>query len=161
MNAPGKGLLKVSGILLIIIGAIYTLLGVLALGGSFSQAVVEQTMALTGATATVIRIGAIIMLAMGLFELIVGILGVKNCDKPEKAQTCFVAGIMLVLLVLVNAIMAVMKGSFVWYFTVIDLLFPILYLVGALKNKEASRTGAPEISGNVVEEAKEEAKEEV
>ena len=137
-NAPGKGMLKVVGILFIIVGAIYTLLGILAFAGSFSQAVVEQTAAITGATATVIRVSALVMLILGLFELVAGILGVKNCNKPEKAQTCFIIGVVLVLLVVANAIMSVTKGQFVWYMTVIDLALPVLYLIGALKNKEVA-----------------------
>ena len=90
-QAPGKGLLKVTGILFIIFGAVsvvVTLIGVFM--GTFF---VAAGMSVTGA---VVVVGIIIMCLGGLLEFLAGIFGVKNCDKPEKCNTCIVYGEMCI-----------------------------------------------------------------
>ena len=141
MNAPGKGLLKVSSILFIIFGAISLLMGLLALVGAISGGVINGVEIQTGASAGAILFSALTVIVLAALNLIAGIIGVKNCDKPEKAQTCFILGALLIAVVLVNAIISAVGGQLIWYNVVIGLVLPIIYLMGALKNKEVSGTG--------------------
>ena len=138
MKAPGKGLLKVSSILLIIFGGLGLLLGALTLAGYFTPGVVEVVAAQTGLSAGILLINAIAVVVLAVLNIVAGILGVKNCDKVEKAQTCFTVGIILILLVIVEAAIAAVSGGLKWYSIVIGLVLPVLYLMGALKNKEVA-----------------------
>ena len=141
MNAPGKGLLKVSGILLIIF-AVIGAIGGLAVGGLAIAA---------GAPGLAILMVLSVFAGVAL-NLIAGILGVKNADKPEKAQVCFILGVVMVALQVISAVISIAGRTFQWYSVVIGLVLPILYLVGALKNKEVSTTGVE--GASVIDQAK-------
>lgn len=128
-QAPGKGLLKVTGILFIIFGAVsvvVTLIGVFM--GTFF---VAAGMSVTGA---VVVVGIIIMCLGGLLEFLAGIFGVKNCDKPEKCNTCIVYGVLIIALTLVGNLM----NGFYWT-SVFGYILPVLYFIGAIQNKSAAR----------------------
>ena len=72
-NAPGRGKLKVTGI-------IYTVLGALSILGS---------LLILGAAAGVFSVlGAV----SGVFYLVIGILGIRNCGRPENCGANFVLG---------------------------------------------------------------------
>ena len=137
-DAPGKGLLKVSGILLIIFGGITLLVGILALAGMMMPEVVAIVAQQTGVSATTVVVSAIVVVVLAAVNIVAGILGVKNANKPEKAQVCFVMAVILLLIVIINAILSVVSGQFKIWTIVIEFVLPILYLVGALKNKEVA-----------------------
>jgi len=141
MNAPGKGLLKVSGILMIVFAGL-GLIGAMIIGGIAAGAG-------AGALGFVLVVAVLLGIAL---NLIAGILGIKYCDKPEKAQVCFIMGVVLVALEVISAVSTLFGGTFVWYNVVIGLVLPIIYLLGALKNKEVSGTGVQ--GGSVIEQAK-------
>jgi len=141
MNAPGKGLLKVSGILLIIAGGFWLLLGVLAALGMLVPGVLAASAQATNTTVTMVVVGAIVIVVLGAIYLIAGILGVKNCNKPEKAQVCFTISIIMLLVIILDSISSLMGGTLKWYNIIIGLVLPVVYLLGALKNKEVASTG--------------------
>ena len=148
-NAPGKGLLKVTGILMIIGGGLAVLLGLLGMAGGAILA--TQSVALGGVT----MLASIVAIVGGAFELIAGIFGVKNCDKPEKAQSCFVFGVILVAFAVLSAIMSLMSGQLSGtsiFSLILGFVLPVLYLMGALKNKEVSGTGVQ--GGSFIDQAK-------
>ena len=66
-----------------------------------------------------------------------GIMGVKNCDKPEKAQSCLVMGVIAAILSVAGNVISNVLGS---DFNIINyatgLIIPVLYIIGAVKNKE-------------------------
>ena len=97
-NAPGRGKLKVTGILYIIFGALGLSLSLALLaGGGLLLAAGAGTVGIAlGAVAGIL--GAITVLT-AVFYLILGILGVRNCDKPEKCGVNFVLGILVLVLV--------------------------------------------------------------
>jgi len=121
MNAPGKGLIKVVGILFIIFGAISLILSIVALIGSAM---------LLGAIFIVLSIVALIGSAL---ELFVGILAVKNAAKPEKATGLLVWGIILAVLTIIPAF----GGTTAVYSIIIGLALPVLLIIGAVLNKKA------------------------
>ena len=131
-NAPGRGKLKVTGILYIIFGALGLLLSLALLaGGGLLLAAGAGTVGIAlGAVAGIL--GAITVLT-AVFYLILGILGVRNCDKPEKCGVNFVLGI-IVLVLVVNVATTGPSGALS---SVVGLVLSILYVMGAKENKDA------------------------
>ena len=140
-NAPGRGKLKVTGILYIILGAL-GLLGslILLVGGGLLMASGEESGAgvVLGAAAGILSLLGLIVLIVLLY-LILGILGVKNCDKPEKCGANFALGVVVLVLVLVSLVANVMaSGPTGAASNVIGLVLAIIYLLGAKQNKDAA-----------------------
>ena len=127
----GRKFLKVTGILMIIGGAFGIIGGIVAVIGAGALAAVLET------SAGGLMLASTLILASAVFQLIAGIMGVKNCDKPEKAQSCLVMGIIVaVLSVAGNVISNVLGSDFNIFSYATGLIIPILYIIGAVKNKE-------------------------
>ena len=148
MNAPGKSLLKVCGILMIIFAAIAFVVVVIGfIGyGMMDNPEVKQAMeqaALQTGTAVASKSDTLISLLIStlavVLEMAAGILGIRNCNRPDKAQSCFIMGVIIIAYQLVNAIYATVVGSFSIISTIIGLILPVLYVWGALKNKQVSQ----------------------
>ena len=136
-NAPGRGKLKVTGILYIIFGSLGLLLSLALLaGGGLLLAAGAGTVGIAlGAVAGIL--GAITVLT-AVFYLILGILGVRNCDKPEKCGVNFVLGIIVLVLVVIGLVVNVATtGPSGALSSVVGLVLSILYVMGAKENKDA------------------------
>ena len=127
----GRKFLKVTGILMIIGGAFGIIGGIIALIGAGALAAVLET------SAGGLMLASALILASAVFQLIAGIMGVKNCDKPEKAQSCLVMGVIVAILSVAGNVISNVLGS---DFNIINyatgLIIPVLYIIGAVKNKE-------------------------
>ncbi len=127
----GRKFLKVTGILMIIGGAFGIIGGIVAMIGSGALAAVLET------SAGGLMLASALILASAVFQLIAGIMGVKNCDKPEKAQSCLVMGVIVAILSVAGNVISNVLGS---DFNIINyatgLIIPVLYIIGAVKNKE-------------------------
>ena len=127
----GRQFLKVTGILMIIGGAFGIIGGIVALIGAGALAAVLET------SAGGLMLASALILASAVFQLIAGIMGVKNCDKPEKAQSCIVIGVIVAILSVAGNVISNVLGS---DFNIINyatgLIIPVLYIIGAVKNKE-------------------------
>lgn len=127
----GRKFLKVTGILMIIGAAFGIFGGIIAIIGAGALAAVLET------SAGGLMLASMLILVSAVFQLIAGIMGVKNCDKPEKAQSCLVMGIIVaVLSVAGNVISNVLGSDFNIFSYATGLIIPILYIMGAVKNKE-------------------------
>ena len=127
----GRKFLKVTGILMIIGGAFGIIGGIVAIIGAGALAAVLET------SAGGLMLASVLILASAVFQLIAGIMGVKNCDKPEKAQSCLVMGVIVAILsVSGNIISNVLGSSFDILSYATGLIIPILYIIGAVKNQE-------------------------
>lgn len=127
----GRKFLKVTGILMIIGGAFGIIGGIVAMIGAGALAAVLET------SAGGLMLASALILANAVFQLIAGIMGVKNCDKPEKAQSCIVIGVIVAILsVAGNVISNVLGSDFNIINYVAGLIIPVLYIIGAVKNKE-------------------------
>ena len=127
----GRKFLKVTGILMIIGGAFGIIGGIVAMIGAGALAAVLET------SAGGLMIASALILASAVFQLIAGIMGVKNCDKPEKAQSCLVMGVIVAILsVAGNVISNILGSSFNILSYATGLIIPVLYIIGAVKNKE-------------------------
>lgn len=127
----GRKFLKVTGILMIIGGAFGIIGGIVAMIGAGALAAVLET------SAGGLMLASALILASAVFQLIAGIMGVKNCDKPEKAQSCIVIGVIVAILSVTGNVISNVLGS---DFNIINyatgLIIPVLYIIGAVKNKE-------------------------
>lgn len=127
----GRKFLKVTGILMIIGGAFGIIGGIVAMIGAGALAAVLET------SAGGLMLASALILASAVFQLIAGIMGVKNCDKPEKAQSCIVIGVIVAILSAAGNVISNVLGS---DFNIINyatgLIIPVLYIIGAVKNKE-------------------------
>lgn len=127
----GRKFLKVTGILMIIGGAFGIIGGIIALIGVGALAAVLET------SAGGLMLASALILVSAVFQLIAGIMGVKNCDKPEKAQSCIVIGVIVAILSVAGNVISNVLGS---DFNIINyatgLIIPVLYIIGAVKNKE-------------------------
>ncbi len=127
----GRKFLKVTGILMIIGGAFGIIGGIVAMIGAGALAAVLET------SAGGLMLASALILASAVFQLIAEIMGVKNCDKPEKAQSCLVMGVIVAILsVAGNIISNVLGSSFNVLSYATGLVIPVLYIIGAVKNKE-------------------------
>lgn len=122
----GQKFLKITGILMIIGGAVSFVLAIIALVG------VAALVAMLGAE------GGGLLLAGAVAEFIAGIIGVKNCAKPEKANTCITWGIIVAAFCLVGNILSVVGGDKIDVFSMLlGIALPVLYIVGAVLNKKS------------------------
>ena len=129
----GRKFLKVTGILMIIGGAFGIIGGIVAMIGAGALAAVLET------SAGGLMLASALILASAVFQLIAGIMGVKNCDKPEKAQSCLVMGVIVAILsVSGNIVSNVLGSSFNIMSYATGLIIPVLYIIGAVKNKESA-----------------------
>ena len=127
----GRKFLKVTGILMIIGGAFGIIGGIVAMIGAGALAAVLET------SAGGLMLASALILASAVFQLIAGIMGVKNCDKHEKAQSCLVMGVIVAILsVSGNIISNVLGSNFNILSYATGLIIPVLYIIGAVKNKE-------------------------
>lgn len=127
----GRKFLKLTGILMIIGGAFGIIGGIVAMIGAGALAAVLET------SAGGLMLASALILASAVFQMIAGIMGVKNCDKPEKAQSCLVMGVIVAILsVSGNIISNVLGSSFNILSYATGLIIPVLYIIGAVKNKE-------------------------
>lgn len=127
----GSKFLKVTGILMIVSAAFGIIGGIIALIGAGALAAVLET------SAGGLMLASALILVSAVFQLIAGIMGVKNCDKPEKAQSCMVIGVIVAILsVAGNVISNVLGSDFNIMNYATGLIIPILYIIGAAKNKE-------------------------
>lgn len=141
-RAPGKTLLKVTGILYIIVSALLLLSGIVMLagGGLLTAGGMYAGNGLGAFLGAGVLVLAVVALAQGVFGLIMGILGVKNCDKPEKAGACIVMGILVLVLGVIGLIgnLVGQSGSSALISSVAGLIIPALYTWGAFQNKKAA-----------------------
>ncbi len=144
-KSKGSGFLKVCGILMIIGGALTIIfsgvMGIIAyVAGS---ALVSSGEVGTGEiVGTALLIGAILALISGILELIAGIVGVKNHNKPEKSTACLVWGIIVLVLNVISLILSFAGGSSNVATIIVSVLcglaLPVLYIIGAALNKKSA-----------------------
>jgi len=136
MEKQSNGFLKVTGILLIIGGSVSIIVGLLAV--ACSSVLVAADVALdAGAGTGLLMVASILILVSGVVSLIAGIVGVKNAAKPEKAGSCIVWGVLVIVLAVLGNILTMVAGGPLNYISIVTgLVLPALYLLGAFQNKK-------------------------
>ena len=136
-DLKGRLMLKVVGILYIIFAALSILTGLLAVVGGAALGVAGGESLALGLGVVAMVLGVIAILS-STFSLVVGILGVKWCNRPDKAGTLFVLGIVLIVLAALNLLSAFSGDSSTSVAgSVLGLVLPVLYTLGAWQNKQS------------------------
>ena len=131
----GSKMLKVTGILMIIGGALALVIAIIAVIGIAAAASLAAG-ALGGGIIALAVIASILSLLGGGIELVAGILGVKNWNQPAKAQSCIVFGAIIIALSVLSNILNLASGSeFNLFSLLLGLVLPVLYLIGAVQHK--------------------------
>ena len=129
--AKGSTMIKVVGILMIVFGAIGLIISIVGFG---AVALLDAV----GASMGMAYFACVLALLSSIVELVTGILGVVNHDKPEKAQILLICAIVIVVLSLLgNIIVPIIAGSDVSIVSfLIGLILPGLFAWGAIQNKQ-------------------------
>ena len=136
MEVKSNGFLKVTGILMIISGVIGVIFGIIAVLGVALVAALAGEFGV-GVNTGLLTFACILAIISSIIGFIAGIVGVSNAAKPEKAKTCIVFGILVIILSILGNILTVVAGgnfAVVGIFT--GLVVPVLYLLGAFQNKK-------------------------
>ena len=133
----GSKFLKVTGILMIIGGALALILAIAALSSVAALSAI-------GINIGILWFAAILSLVGAVIELVAGIVGVVNWNKLHKSTSCIVWGILVIVLCVVSnvTVFAVDSASFNALSLLTGLVLPVLYLIGAFKNKNAANSVA-------------------
>lgn len=145
-KAPGKNFLKIVGIILVVFGVLglftaainITILG--QMSGNNMDPAMSEMIAQMGLTKEMYQAAVILSVVQAVLYTSAGILGIINCNKVERANICFVCGILMLVYVLASAAYNAVSGAFSFTF-VFGLILPLLYFWGALKNKQAAADG--------------------
>ena len=134
--AKGSKFLQIVGIVMIVCGGIATIVDLLAVVGALFGGAI---LAVAGVNPTMLILQTIVALLSAVAMLVAGILGVVNHNKTEKAQVCFIFGIIVAALsVVANVVLALAAGSGIgWLGLLCGLVLPGLYIYGALLNKRS------------------------
>ena len=131
----GHKFLKVTGILMIIGGALSAILGIVAVLGVAALAYIASAQTEAG----MLYASTILLLISGVVELIAGIIGAINAEKPQKAKVCIVWGALVAILSVAGTILGVVGGSdFSVSGLVLGLVLPVIYIIGAVKNMQSA-----------------------
>ena len=104
-NAPGKTLLLVVGNLLVI----FSVISLIVLIPTF----VLLTPALSlGALGVLLLVAVLLSCATVIIDLIAGIMGIVNREKPEKAKVCMSLGITMISITVLNIIFTIISSDF-------------------------------------------------
>ena len=119
--------IKIVSILNIIGGAFYVLIGILGFLGKGlvgNEALIEQAGGDSTAPAAA-NVFLIVMIVIGLFSLIVGILGVRAANDPSKIGPVFILAVVSLIISVVNLFVGVFGGNFSIY-SLIECVPPAL-----------------------------------
>lgn len=130
----GSKFLKVTGILMIIFGSIALITSIVAMLG---LGVIEALGVSTG----LLWVSGIISLVGAVAEFVAGIIGVVNWNKPEKANTCIGWGVAVAAMCVISNVFTLIgyAENFSVISLVCGLVIPVLYLIGAFKNKKIGK----------------------
>ena len=136
MNS-GQKMVQVISILMIVFGAIATVISLIGL------VVVIAAVAITGQVLALVAY--LILVGGGIAELVVGIIGVVNCKDISKAQMLLVCGVVVAVVQVLGNLLSMAGSGFNFFSLLSGLLFPILFIVGAIQMKNGSN--GPTIQG--------------
>lgn len=139
MEASGKNLLKITSILLIIFGAIDAFVSLIGL--ACTSFLTNFTRGLTGSTFAGAAVGwvltaaALLLLAAGVLDMVIGIMGMKKYADPAQAKFFIVWGIVLCAVPFISMVLSFQFTS------LLAFALPALYIVGGYMTKKSTLKG--------------------
>lgn len=149
MEPSGKGFLKVTGILLIIIGALSLLGGILTVFGAavsssmtsspeYQQALEAYGVSISSEEmASLMKMTLIIgikSIVLSLVNLIAGIMAVRGCGNVEKGKQLKTVGIIALVLNALNMLYSITNGILNVIIPLVCVILGVLYIMGASRN---------------------------
>ena len=141
MRAPGKGLIKVSSILLFIVAlvsAVVLLTGDLIANASAATRGIGRFSAVTSVVVQALPIAA---------ALAAGLAGLLLSGRPKAGAALVVLGLAALVAAAVPFLVSLVREGFAWnrnWYHVASFVPPLLYLAGALLNQAAANRPEPE-----------------
>lgn len=139
----GRLMLKVVGIFYIVLAAISILIGLVVIAGGLVAIVGGATLGIAGGEGIIFSLGVafgvlgLIAIFSNVFSLVLGILGVVWCARPDRATALFVLGLIFALLAAVSLLFSLDTDNLS---TVtgngLRLVLAALYTLGAWRNKQ-------------------------
>lgn len=123
---PGSTYLKVVGI-------IYLVFGIIAAISLFALI----TYVADGGAEPIMVLALALSILIVVLDIVAGIFGIKYCNSRERAGFLFNYSIVLIVVVVTNLIVGTLIGG-VNILGIIGLALPILFMVGAYKNKQVA-----------------------
>lgn len=121
-----------------IVSALITMVGGAACAAA-STGIEGEDGEIVAAAGGMIIVFGVIMLIGYLIELVAAVLGVKNWDKPEKAKSCMIIGVIILVIQLIGGIGGMVNNGFnfdtVWSL-VAGVAIPVVYVAGAFQLKK-------------------------
>ncbi len=137
VQMKGKNYLKVTGILMVIVGILGVVVyGLLDLILGYAIIIDKETEGIG-----VIVIG-ILYFAWSVLYIISGVYGFRNCENAEKAKTCYILGtISMVCIVFITMLQCIGQADAASIakqsvMTFITALIPSFYMYGAMLNSK-------------------------
>lgn len=123
MYAPAKVLLKVVSVLFIIFGSIASVASIIGLVGGSTP----------GMGGDIVVTAMIVSLVLSIFELVLGIVGLRRSENPEHANFFLISGVVLCVVALISMILSFQVTS------LIGFVLPILFIIGGAMQKNTPR----------------------
>lgn len=145
MQEKGRKLLKTTGIIITVLGGLAVVIGIIgAIGvGAVSAMAIANNDEGASVILPLLVGAAVLALASAVLSLVVGIVGIRNSNKPQKAKTCIVLGSIMLVLQFISLVTGVPSaretGTLLQTFgaALIWVILLGLYVYGAALNKRS------------------------
>ncbi|MDD5803880.1 hypothetical protein ACTQWG_00115 [Blautia sp. HCP3S3_H10_1] len=142
-QAPGETILKVGGMLLLFLGVLLAFGSgntiSLVMKGSSDSTVIEY-LKQNSMTYSQMVASNVMVLVAGIIYLAAGVVGVKQAGNVENAGICVGMGGLLIIEVIAEVLVTIKFGEFDLASVIRMLMFPAIYMVGALLNWQAKKS---------------------
>ena len=124
------------------IGVILSILGIIGIGSVDYAAALAQSGVDVQRGLSMSYAGMVVLMISSLFELILGILGVRAARDAMKIGPVFVVAVIDMVLTLAGIILSVIAGNFQWS-RIFSLVLPLLVLYAAnnIRNQKNAMLG--------------------
>ena len=136
-QAPGETILKVGGMLLLFLGVMLAFGSGNTLSLATRGSAVIEYLQQNNMTYTQLVASTVMVLAAGVIYLAAGVVGVKQAGNIKNAGMCIGMGILLVAEVIAEVMVTMNFGEFDPASVIRMLMFPAIYMVGAILNWQA------------------------
>ncbi|MEG1985022.1 MAG: hypothetical protein RSB78_04640 [Oscillospiraceae bacterium] len=131
-------LLKIVSIIMIVLASIFIILGVISLVG------IGALVAGTDTSVFVLVLFALLGVVGQAFQIIAGVIGVRVAGGKGSIKVCFVLSVIILALAALSFIGSIVDKTFSWT-TIVGVILPILYFVGAYQVKTAAAQTPPSV----------------
>jgi len=142
---PRNGMVFAGSIVAIVFGALdligsiimFAAASVVNSANQFSNSYGGGDVASTG----LVTFTAIVMLVSGIYLIVMGIMGIQNAAKPEKAPMLMNLGIGACVLALISVILSIVSGAgvFAIFTGIFAFAAPVIFVIGANQMKTMVR----------------------